>query len=85
MEKKFRNNFEMWKLKMEDLLIDRDLLDVIEEKVFRAIDPIAFVQYNVVDHKAKGLIRMCLANFALISVYEETSGKKLWKKLGEMY
>ena len=34
----FGTNFEMWKLKMEDLLIDRDLWDVIDEKKLRLID-----------------------------------------------
>ena len=28
-------NFEMWKLKMEDLLIDRDLWDAVDENKFR--------------------------------------------------
>ena len=39
MDKFFGNNFEMWKLKMEDLLIDRDLWDVVDENVSRRTNP----------------------------------------------
>ena len=34
-EKFYGINFEMWKLKMEDLLIDQDLWDVIDEDKLR--------------------------------------------------
>ena len=39
-EKFYGTNFEMWKLKMEDLLIDQDLWDVVDENKFRPIDPL---------------------------------------------
>ena len=79
------SNFEMWKLKMEDLLIDRDLWDAVDANVQRPSDPTAAAQYDVMDRKAKGLIRLCLADSVLINVHEENSAKKLWTKLGEMY
>jgi len=41
--------------------------------------------YDVMDHKAKGLIKLCLTNSVLINVHEEPSVKKLWKKLSEIY
>ena len=31
----FGTNFEMWKLKMEDLLIDRNLWDAVDENKIR--------------------------------------------------
>ena len=79
------SNFEMWKLKMEDLLIDRDLWDAVDANVQRPSDPTTAAQYDVMDRKAKGLIRLCLADSVLINVHEENSAKKLWTKLGEMY
>jgi hypothetical protein len=39
-DKFFGNNFEMWKLKMKDLLIDQDLWDVVDESVTRLSNPI---------------------------------------------
>ena len=37
------------------------------------------------DRKAKGLIRLCLADSILINFHEEPTAKKLWKKLSEIY
>ena len=80
-ERFFGTNFEMWKLKMEDLLVDRDLWDAVDEKKFRLIDPTLAEKYDVTDRKAKGLIKFCLANLILINVHEEPIAKKLWKNL----
>ena len=37
------------------------------------------------DRKAKGLIRLCLADFVLLTVHEEKTIDSLWKKLGDIY
>ena len=44
-------SFEMWKLKMEDLLIDQDLWDPIDENKLRPIDLKLATQYDVIDKK----------------------------------
>ena len=62
-------NFEMWKLKMEDLLIDWDLWDVIDENKQRPTDLTLVTQYDVIDRKAKGLVRLCLIDSILINVH----------------
>lgn len=72
----------MWKPKMEDLLEDRDMWDSIDVNVSRPSDPFGATQYDVMDTKAKGLIKLYLADFFLINVHEETSTKKLWNNLG---
>ncbi|GLJ33477.1 hypothetical protein SUGI_0673520 [Cryptomeria japonica] len=77
-------NFEMWKLKMEDLLIDRYLWDVVDANVQRPSYPIATTQYDVMDQKAKGLIRLFLADSVLINVHEENTAKKIWDKVDEI-
>ena len=56
MEKFNGSNFELWKLKMEDLLIDQDLWDAVDSNVSRPTDPIMVAHYDVVDKKAKVLI-----------------------------
>ena len=65
-------NFEMWKLKMEDLLIDQDLWDVIDDSKKRFADPTLAAQYDKIDRKVKGLIKLCLADSILINVHEES-------------
>lgn len=84
-EKFTGNNFEMRKLKMEDLLIDQNMSDDIDVNVSRPSNPTLVGQYDVMDHKTKGLIRLCLTDSVPINVHEENTTKKLWTKLGEMY
>ena len=84
-EKFSGTNFEMWKLKMEDLLNDEDLWDAIDEKKARPTNLTLAIQYDVIDRKSKGLIRLCLVDSILINVHEEPTTKKLWKKLSDIY
>ena len=81
----YGTNFELWKLKMEDLLIDQDLWDAVDENKFRPTILTLATQYDVTNRKAKGLIKLCLADSILINVHEEPTTKKLWKKLSEIY
>jgi hypothetical protein len=75
--------FELWKLKMEDILVDRDQ--------WIAVDPgIAptrtFVDdWKNMDRKAKRTIWLCLSDLVLLNVSEETTTKDLWEKLGKLY
>ena len=78
-------NLEMWKLKMEDLLVDRDWWDIVDEKKMRPIDPTLVVEYDVRDRRAKSLIRLCLVDSILINIHEDPAMKKLWEKLSEIY
>lgn len=51
----------------------------------RPIDPTSPIEYNVRDRKSKSLIILCLLESILINVHEETTTKKLWKKLSDIY
>jgi len=75
-------NFELWKLKMEDLLVDHELWDVVS-----STRPATISQddWDTMDWKAKGLIRLCLVDSVLLNVHEEKTAKSLWKKLGDIY
>lgn len=78
--KKFGSNFELWKLKMKDMLIDQDLWDSTDANLSRLSNPIVVAQYYVMDHKVKGLIWLCLTNFILNNVHEETLVQS-WKEI----
>lgn len=73
-------NFEMWKLK-----IDQDLWDAVDENVQRPIDLALATKYDVMDRKAKCLIRLYLADSILINFHEEPTSNALWRNLGEIY
>ena len=59
MDKFNGSNFELWKLKMEGMLVDRDLLDVIS-----SMKPQTTLQndQDKIDKKTTGFIRLYLAN-----------------------
>lgn len=73
------SNFELWKLKMEDLLEDRDL----GEAVSHAAKPTTISQadWDLKDRKAKGLIRLYLADLVLLNVLHEKIANSLWTRL----
>ena len=77
------SNFELWKLKMEDMLIDRDLWEVAS----LAVRPTTMSQadWDLKDRKARGLIRLCLADSVLLNVLDENTANSLWTRLGSMY
>lgn len=41
--------------------------------------------WDAMDRKSKGLIKLCLANSILLNFHEEKTLKLLWNKLGDMY
>jgi hypothetical protein len=82
MEKFNGTNFELWKLKMEDLLIDRDLWVAVS-----GTKPIGMKdeEWVVLERKVRSLIRLCLVDLVLLNVSEEKTTTTLWKKLGDLY
>jgi hypothetical protein len=75
--------FELWKFKMEDLLVEKDQ--------WIAIDPGTAPTRNSIDdwkklyQKAKRTIRLYLSDSILLNVSEEDTTKDLWDKLGKLY
>ena len=58
---------------------------MIDESKQRSIDLTLATQYDVINRKAKDLIRLCLTNSIMINFHEEPTTKQLWKKLSEIY
>ena len=82
--KKFNGqSFELWKLKMEDLLVDKDQ--------WIAVDPgtkpttVSDEEWKKLDRKAKSTIRLCVSDSVLLNVSGEAMAKALWDKLGTLY
>ena len=76
-------SFELWKLKMKDLLVDIDQ--------WIAVDPgtsptrTSIDDWKKLDQKAKSTIRLCLSDSVLLNVSEEATSKDLWENLGKLY
>ncbi|KAJ0085302.1 hypothetical protein Patl1_08742 [Pistacia atlantica] len=50
-----------------------------------ATDRAALVEWDKMDRKAKGLIRICLEDSVLMNVMDQDTAKGLWQKLENMY
>ena len=82
--KKFNGkSFELWKLKMEDLLVDKD--QWIEVDPGTAPTGTSTDDWKKTDRKAKSTIRLCLSDSVLLNVSEEATTKDLWENLGKLY
>jgi hypothetical protein len=75
--------FEMWKLKMEDLLVDRD--QWIMEDPGTTHTGTSADGWKKMDRKAKSTIQLYLSNSLLLNVSDEATTKDLWEKLGKLY
>eukprot|EP00253_Pinus_taeda_P021493 PITA_21493 len=69
-------SFELWKLKMEELLVDKDQ--------WIAVDPgtkptgVTDEEWKKLDRKAKSTIRLCVSDSVLLNVSGEATAKALW-------
>jgi hypothetical protein len=76
-------SFELWKLKMEDLLVERDQWIAVDPGM--APTGTSADDWKKMDRKAKSTIRLCLSDSVLLNVSEEATAKDLWEKLGKLY
>jgi hypothetical protein len=76
-------NFELWKLKMEDLLVDREQWTT----VCPGTQPtcMSTKEWEKLERRERSTIQLCLADSVLLNVSGEYSSKKLWDKLGSLY
>jgi len=75
--------FESWKLKMEDLLVDKQQWATINPGTKHA----AMLQEDLdkVDKKERSTILLCLLDLVLLNVSGEEITKNLWEKLRNLY
>jgi hypothetical protein len=83
MEKFNGQSFELWKLKMEDLLVDKDQWIAVD--LGTTPTGTSANDWKKLNRKAKTTIRLCLSDLVLLNVSEEATAKDLWDKLGKLY
>jgi hypothetical protein len=82
--KKFNAKFfELWKLKMENLLVDRDQWIIVDPCT--APTGTSTDHWKKLDQKAKSIIQLCLSYSVLLNVSREATTKEIWNKLGNLY
>ena len=78
------NNFELWKVKMRDMLIQQGVEKALVGKTKKPYD-MSNEDWNEIDEKALSAIRLCLADDVLFNIVSETTAAGLWTKLESLY
>ena len=76
-------NFELWKLKMEYLLVDKEQWAVVDPGTKPT--SMSIEDWEKLDRKVRIKIFLCLSDPILLNVFGEESVKKLWEKLRNLY
>ena len=76
-------SFELWKLKMEDLLVDKDQWITVDPSTKPTV--MSDEYWKKLGRKAKSTIWLCVSDSVLLNVSGEAMAKNLWEKLGALY
>jgi hypothetical protein len=82
--KKFNgHNFDLWKLKIEYLLVDREKWIAVCLGTMTTC--MSTKEWEKIERRERSTFRIYLAYLVLLNVSGEDSTKKLWDKLGSLY
>eukprot|EP00253_Pinus_taeda_P009048 PITA_09048 len=83
--KKFNgHNYQLWKMQMEDYLYQRDLYLPLSRKTKKPTS-MTYIEWNILDRKALGTIRLCLATSLAFNISKETTKDGLMLALAKIY
>ena len=74
-------SFELWKIKMEDLLVDREQWIAVDPGTM----PTGMVKadWDKLERKARSTIRLCLSDSVLVNVFGEDTAKEAVGQAGK--
>ena len=75
-----KNNFEIWKVKMHDLLVQQGVAKALLGKSKQPLN-MKNDEWSDIDDKALSSIQLCLANDVLFNIVSEKTTAGLWIKL----
>jgi hypothetical protein len=79
-----KNNFEIWKVKMHDLLVQQGVVKVLLGKAKQPVT-ITDEDWDEIDARALSAIRLCLVDDVLFNIVAEKTTVGLWTKLESLY
>jgi hypothetical protein len=79
-----KNNFELWKLKMWDLLVQQGLQKALVGKSKKP-NNMSNEDWEDLDARALSTIRLCLADEVLFNIVGEETTTGLWSKMESLY
>jgi hypothetical protein len=77
------HNFDLWKLKMEDIFVDQEQWTMVCPGTHPTC--MSMKEWEKIKRKVRSTIWFFLADSMLLNVLSEYSTKKLWDKLGSFY
>ena len=79
-----KNNFEIWKVKMHDLLVQQGVAKALLGK---AKQPYTMIdkKWSDFDERASSGIWLCLADEVLFNIMLEKTAASLWTKIEKLY
>lgn len=78
-----KNNFEIWKVKMHDLLIQHGMAKPLLGKR-KMHSSMTEDEWDELDDRALSVIRLCLADNVLFNIVSEKTVAGLWMKLEKL-
>jgi hypothetical protein len=79
-----KNNFEIWKVKMHDLLVQQGMVKTLLGKEKQPAT-ITNEDWDEIDARALSAICLCLADDVLFNIVVEKTPANLWMKLEILY
>jgi hypothetical protein len=76
-------NFELWKLKIEYLLVDQEQWKTVCPSTMPT--SVSTEEWEKLERRERSTTRLRFADSVLLNVSGEYSTKKLWDKLGNLY
>ena len=77
-------NYQLWKMQMEDYLYQRDLYLPLSGKTKKPTS-MTDTEWDILDKKALGTIRLCLAALVAFNISKETTTQGLMLALAKLY
>jgi hypothetical protein len=79
-----KKNFELWKLKMRDLLVQQGLQKALAGRTKKPVT-MTNEEWEDLDTKALSTICLCLADEVMFNIVGEDTTIGLWRKMESLY
>ena len=79
-----KNNFEIWKVKMYDLLVQQGVAKAFLGKSKQPYT-MTYNEWSDMDERALSGIQLCLVDDVLFNIVSEKTAAGLWTKLEKLY
>ena len=75
-------NYQLWKMHMEDYIYQRDLYEPLSRKAKKLMN-MTDAEWDILDRKALGTIRLCLVVSVAFNISKEMTTECLMSKLAK--